>query len=187
MNVDRWHRGVSTSARACALHASWPPAVVVWSTGHYGFPGLTAVKTSFEPASNVVNQSFFNETSALPPAMKAERATVSGGLPGRGSGVDAVDRPQLLAGVGPLVDVAVDQVRDIVPEQIAGEQHRLLRQVDDDGPAGVAAAVRPRHHRPRAAACRAWRPDVEMQTVLAHRLGAGQRLPLGDERGEHLR
>jgi hypothetical protein len=53
--------------------------------------------------------------------------------------------------------------------------------------AGISAAVQPDHHRARAAGCRARRPDVEVQTVFAHRFGAGERLPLGHERREHLR
>ena len=54
--------------------------------------------------------------------------------------VDEVDRLELLERVGPLVHVAVDEIRDVVHEKVAGAEHLLLRQVDDEVAAGVAVA-----------------------------------------------
>ena len=55
-----------------------------------------------------------------------------------GNDVHEVDRFQLLERVGPLVDVAIDQVGDVMHQQIARAQHLLFGQVDDDVATGVA-------------------------------------------------
>ncbi len=88
----------------------------------------------------------------------------------------------------------MDEAEDVQPVRDADDDHVVAaRQVGavvrqrGRRSAGVAAAVQPDHHRTRAAARGARRPDVQVQTVFAHRLGAGQRLPLGYERRDHLR
>src|SRR5258706_15184801 len=61
------------------------------------------------------------------------------GLAVAGDDVDEINRLQLFERIGPLVDVAVNQIRDLVHEEIAGAQDTFLREVHDNVAAGVAA------------------------------------------------
>src|SRR5689334_17880486 len=61
-------------------------------------------------------------------------------LPVAGDYVDEIERAQAIERGRPLVDVAVDEIRDLVDEQVAGAHDALLRQIHDDVPGGVAVA-----------------------------------------------